>query len=142
MALVVDTSVLFAAMDRRDAAHAVCRDLLEAAREPLVLPSPILTEVDYWASKHLGAGAMVALLRDISAGAFIVHDLQPPDYRRVVQVLDRYADLDVGFVDASILAIVERLGEEKLATLDRRHFSVLRPVHVPALRLLPEAPGH
>jgi hypothetical protein len=43
----------------------------------------------------------------------------------------------VGFVDAAVLAIVEHLGEPKLATLDRRHFSIMRPRHVEALELLP-----
>jgi predicted nucleic acid-binding protein len=49
-----------------------------------------------------------------------------------------YADADLGFVDAAVLAIVERLNEPKLVTLDRRHFGPLRPRHVDALRLLPE----
>jgi uncharacterized protein len=48
----------------------------------------------------------------------------------------------VGFVDAAVPAIVERLGEPKLATLDRRHFSIMRPRHVDALELLPASiPG-
>jgi len=50
--------------------------------------------------------------------------------------LDR-SDADIGFVDAAVLAVTERLGEPKLATLDRRHFSTLRPRHVDALILLP-----
>ena len=49
-----------------------------------------------------------------------------------------YADADVGFVNASVLAVVERLNEPKLATLDHRHFRMLQPRHVDALRLLPE----
>ena len=53
------------------------------------------------------------------------------------EVCDRYADADVGFVDAAVLAIVERLGETKLATLDRRHFSLLRPRHTDTIDLLP-----
>ena len=50
----------------------------------------------------------------------------------------RYADAEIGFVDAAVLALVERLNEPKLATLDRRHFGLLRPRHLDALRLLPE----
>jgi predicted nucleic acid-binding protein len=51
--------------------------------------------------------------------------------------LDR-SDADIGFVDAAVLAVVERLNEPKLATLDRRHFGLLRPRHVAALRLVPD----
>lgn len=137
MALVVDTGVLYAAMDRDDRAHDRCRRLLEATGEPLVLPSPILPEVDYWVAKHLGPGAMIALLRDISAGAFVVEDLVAADYERIAQILDKYDDQDVGFVDAAVLAVTERLGERRVATLDHRHFAVLRPRHVEALDLLP-----
>jgi predicted nucleic acid-binding protein len=64
--------------------------------------------------------------------------VQSEDYRRVRELCDRYSDADIGFVDAAVLAITERLKEPKLATLDRRHFGVLRPLHVEALRLLPE----
>jgi hypothetical protein len=52
--------------------------------------------------------------------------------------MERYADSRVGFVDAAVLAIVERLNEPKLATLDHRHFGIIRPKHVASLRLLPE----
>lgn len=137
MALVLDTGVLYGAMDRDDQAHQQCRQLLDGTSEGLVIPSPILPEVDYWVAKHLGPGAMITLLGDIRAGAFRVEDLRDVDYQRVAQVLDVYDDLDVGFVDAAILAVTERLGEPKLATLDRRHFAVLRPRHVEALELLP-----
>lgn len=50
---------------------------------------------------------------------------------------DRCADADLGFVDGAVLAVVERFGEEKLVTLDERHFRTVRPRHVDALRLLP-----
>lgn len=78
------------------------------------------------------------MLDDVVRGAYRVEELQVEDYRRVKELCDRYADADIGFVDASVLALVERLGEPKLATLDRRHFGTLRPRHVDALRLLPE----
>lgn len=56
---------------------------------------------------------------------------------RCSRLCDRYADADIGFLDAAVLAIVERWGEDKLATLDERHFGTMRPRHVEALRLLP-----
>jgi predicted nucleic acid-binding protein len=80
---------------------------------------------------------MTALLDDIDAGLFRVVDLVTEDYRRVRELCDRYADADIGFVDVAVLAVVERLNEPKLATLDRRHFGMLRPRHVDALLLLP-----
>jgi predicted nucleic acid-binding protein len=137
MALILDTGPLYASLDRSDHDHAACRALIEAAREPLVIPAPVLVEVDYWIHQRLTPGALVALLADIESGAYVVADLTAPDYVRVRELCDRYADADIGFVDAAVLAIVERLGESKLATLDRRHFGLLRPRHRESIDLLP-----
>ncbi|MDO8530557.1 MAG: PIN domain-containing protein [Dehalococcoidia bacterium] len=138
MALILDTGPLYASLDRSDADHAACRRLIEDADEPLVIPAPVLEEVDYWVHVRMHPGVFVTLLDDIIAGAYRVEALRPEDYRRVRELCDRYADADVGFVDAAVLAVVERLNEPKLATLDQRHFRALRPRHVEALRLLPE----
>jgi uncharacterized protein len=138
VALILDTGPLLAGLDRRDADHRACRELIESATEPLVIPSPVLVEIDYWIHQRMHAGVLAALLDDITAGAYAVEDLTADDYRRVREVCDRSAKADIGFVDAAVLAVVERLDEPKLATLDRRHFGLLRPRHVDALRLLPD----
>ena len=137
MALILDTGPLYASLDRSDQDHEACRRLIETATEALVVPAPVLVEVDYWIAQRLTPGALVAFLDDIASGAYQVADLEPADYPRVRELCDRYADSDIGFVDAAVLAIVERYREPKLATLDRRHFAVLRPRHVDALELLP-----
>jgi len=98
----------------------------------------VLVEVDYWIHQRLHPGILIALLDDIDAGAYRVEDLRSEDYRRARELCDQYADADIGLVDAGVLAITERLREPKLATLDRRHFSILRPRQVAALQLLPE----
>lgn len=137
MALVLDTGPLYASLDRHDTYHEACRRLLLAAHEPLLIPEPVLVEVDYWVQTRLHAGLFVALLDDILAGAYEVVPLVAEDFRRVRELCDRYADADIGFVDAAVFAIVERLAEPKLATLDHRHFGMMRPRHVDALELLP-----
>jgi len=137
LALILDTGPLYASLDRSDADHTACRALIEAADEPLVIPAPVLVEVDYWINQRLHPGVLVALLADIEARAYVVADLEASDYARVRELCDRYADADIGFVDAAVLAIVERLNESKLATLDRRHFGLLRPRHRESIELLP-----
>lgn len=138
MALILDTGPLYASLDRSDADHGRCRRLIEESDEPLVVPAPVLVEVDYWIHQRLHPGVLVALLDDILDGAYRVEDLQAEDYRRARELCDRYAGADVGFVDAAVLAVVERLNEPKLVSLDHRHFRVLRPRHVDVLRLLPD----
>jgi len=137
VALILDTGPLYASLDRSDADHASCRALIEQADEPLVIPSPVLVEVDCWIHARLHAGVLVALLEDILAGAYQVEDLEIGDYRRARSLCDQYEDTDLGFVDAAVLAVVERLDESKLATLDARHFRAVRPRHVETLTLLP-----
>ena len=138
MALILDTGPLYASLDRSDADHRPCRQLIENANEPLIVPAPVLVEVDYWIHARLQPHVLTALLDDIADGAYLIEDRHSVDYRRVRELCDRYADADIGFVDAAVLAIAERLNERKLATLDRRHFGILRPRHVEALHLLPD----
>lgn len=138
MALILDTGPLYASLDRRDGWHDACRRLIDTATEPLVIPAPVLVETDYLVHAHMHPGIFLVLLDDILAGAYAIEALQADDYPRIRQLCDRYADADIGFVDASVLSVVERLNEPKLATLDRRHFGMLRPRHVDALQLLPE----
>lgn len=137
MALILDTGPLYASLDRRDRDHSRCRALIEGTDEALIIASPVLPEVDYLVSERMGPAPMLALLVDVERGAYVVEDLVGEDYGRVRELMDRYADQDLGFVDASVLAIAERLGEPKVATLDHRHFSIVRPRHVDALELVP-----
>jgi predicted nucleic acid-binding protein len=137
VALILDTGPIYAALDRSDQDHAACRRLIETTSEPLIVPSPVLVEVDYWIHQRLHVGVLVAFLDDVLEGAYQVEDLEVDDYRRVRELCDQYGDADLGFVDAAVIAVAERLGEDKLATLDQRHFRAVRPRHVASLRLLP-----
>ena len=138
MALILDTGPLYAFLDRDDADYAICRRLLDNANEPLIIPAPVLVEVDQLVHRRLHPGSFIAFLDDINEGGFLVEPLRSEDYRRIRELCDRYSDADIGFVDAAVLAVVERLNEPKLATLDHRHFGMLRPRHADALKLLPE----
>lgn len=124
-------------MDRADQDHDACARLLETTDEQVIVPSPVLVEVDWLAGQRLHPDAFLSFLADIDAGRLGIVDVQAQDYRRVSELLDRYRDLPLGFVDAAVLALVERLKETKLATLDRRHFSIVRPWHLLVLRLMP-----
>lgn len=125
-------------MDRGDIAHRRSTEFLASITEQRVIPAPVMVELDYWFHKYFGPRAIVAFLDDVTRGAYVIEELLPEDYQRIRELCDRYADSGIGFVDASILATVERLGERKLATLDHRHFGMVRPRHVDALRLLPD----
>jgi predicted nucleic acid-binding protein len=137
VALICDTGPLYAALDRDDAYHEACSQLLATFPEPLVVPAPVAVEVDWLSANRLGPSAFVAFLEDVQRGMLGIVDLTDADYARVRDLLIDYEDFSLGFVDASVLAVAERLGETKLATLDHRHFGALRPRHTEALELLP-----
>jgi hypothetical protein len=126
-----------ATFDRNDPDHEPCAQLLAEVRGTRVVPAPVLVEFDYFAARELDRRAVTTMIDEIRHGNYRVEDLTDSDYQRVEELLDIYADLRVGFVDAAVLAVTERLRETKLATLDHRHFSVMRPRHVDALELLP-----
>jgi predicted nucleic acid-binding protein len=137
LALVLDTGPIVAALDAGDQDHTACARLFELPRERRMTIAPVLVELDHLLTRQVGPDAFPALLETVRRGELDVIDLGEKDYARVQELMRTYADLRVGFVDAAVLAVVERLGEPKLATLDHRHFSVMRPRHVDALELLP-----
>jgi len=138
VALVLDTSVLLAALDASDPDHGRCAELISGSSENLIVPVLVLSELDYWCHERLTAAVWQAFLEDVLAGAYDVQSPTEADLKRCLELQRDYADLAVGVVDASLLALVERLEESKVATLDHRHFATLRPGHIEALRLLPD----
>jgi predicted nucleic acid-binding protein len=135
--LIVDAGPLVAAAARRDRNHERCVELLSQASPPLLVPALVVTEVAYFLSDWIGVRAEQAFARSLQEGELLVEPVEPLDWARIVELLDDYRDLPLGIVDASIVAACERLGATTLVTLDRRHFSVVRPRHCEALTLLP-----
>lgn len=137
MAVIVDTSVLYALVDAADAAHVRARDALRRETEAIIVPQATMPEVGYLIGSRLGPRAEANFARHLAASDWRVEPLADPDLRRTVEILDRYADARLGIVDASIVAIAERLGVRRLYTLDNRHFGSIRPAHLESFELLP-----
>lgn len=137
MALILDTSALLAALDTADPDHERCATLIAGSSEDLVVPALVLSELDYWCHKRLTGKVWLNFLQDVLDGLYSVEHPTRADLGRCHELQTTYADLEVGVVDASVLAAVERLRESKLATLDHRHFGTMRPRHTEELRLLP-----
>lgn len=137
MALICDTGVLYAAIDTHDAAHATCSALLLDPPEELAVPSPVVVELEWLVSNRMGFDQFDGFLQSIEIGAIDVVELIASDYGRIRDLCRRYEDLPLGLVDASLIAIAERLDERVIATLDHRHFTVVRPRHAASFTLLP-----
>ncbi|MCK9902624.1 twitching motility protein PilT [Parafrankia colletiae] len=124
--IVWDTGPLIAAADTDDEHHARSVALMRRTPRPLLVPYPVLTEVCFMLEREKGTRAEAAFLRSISTGQISLIPLARQDLARMVELVEKYSDFPLGAVDASVLAITERLGADAIATLDRRHFSVVR----------------
>ncbi len=137
MIIVADTGPLYALVDKRDAWHArVTRWWSEAARD-IVIPMSVLPEVCYLLQTRIGPAAETAFVAAIATGELITEAIEPEDVARSAVLMREYADLPMGFVDASVIAVAERLGSRGILTTDRKHFGVVRPLHVKSLALFP-----
>ncbi|WP_026240203.1 type II toxin-antitoxin system VapC family toxin [Parafrankia discariae] len=126
MALVVDAGPLYAYVDADDQHHKACADLLETHPGPLIVPTLVITEVVYLLSTRLGTQAELRFLADLASGAFDVETVHPTDWLRIADLVNQYRSLPLGTVDASVIACAERLGVDEVATVDRRHFTVVK----------------
>jgi predicted nucleic acid-binding protein len=135
MSVLVDTGILYAAADAGDAWHQRVRKWLEGTSEPLVVPVTVVPEVTYLLAARLGPAAERAFVASLVAGELGVEQVTMTDVERCRTLLDEYPQ--IGFVDASVVAVTERLHIQVVATTDRRHFAAVRPRHVGSLRLVP-----
>ena len=103
----------------------------------MIVPTLVITEVCYLIGTRLGAAAEVRFLGDLAAGHLGVEPVRAGDWLRIAELVHRYRDQSLGTVDASVVATAERLGVTRIMTLDRRHFSIIRPIHTPAFEILP-----
>jgi predicted nucleic acid-binding protein len=134
-AAVVDSGVLYALFDAGDAWHPRSAALFKTHAQDLVVPFTILGEVGYMVEVRLGSDAARALADWLSRGQVQLEGLLPQDLRRMTLLMSKQPEL--GFVDASVVAIAERLMIDAIATTDRRHFADVRPLHVERFALVP-----
>lgn len=97
----------------------------------------MITEVVYLIGTRLGPEPEVRFLGDLAAGEFTVEPVAAADWLRIAELVSQYQDLPLGSVDASVVATAERLGIHQIATVDRKHFSIVRPAHASSFDLVP-----
>lgn len=134
--LVCDASVVFAALSPRDRFHEACIQLLSSSRSTTI-PAPVIVEIDWLARSRRLPGATEELLASVDDGSVSVLDLDAEDYSRVGSLLGAYADAGLEYVDAAVVALAERLEQTTVGTLDRRHFSIVQPLHCERFNLVP-----
>lgn len=103
----------------------------------MLLPASVLPEICYLLGTRVGPVAEARFVRSLADGEFEVEPFDDADVRRAADLMAAYGTLPLGFVDATIVALAERLGVTTLLTTDRRHFTVVRPRHADGFTLAP-----
>ena len=137
MTVIADTGALYALADRSDRWHESVSEWWSASRPSIIVPVTVLPEVTYLIASRLGAQAEIAFVRSVVEGELPTEPLEPEDIARAVALMNKYADLPLGFVDATVVAIAERLETRDVLTTDRRHFAVIKPANGKRLLLHP-----
>jgi predicted nucleic acid-binding protein len=138
--IICDTGPLVAAALSNDSDHLACVKLFTGLHEAgtgLLIPAPVIAEVGYLLAREAGPRVESLFLRSLADGDFSTVELTTADFARMADLVVTYGSLPLGTTDASVVAVAERLKLTDVATLDRRHFTVVRPNHVSALNLLP-----
>ena len=120
--IIADTGALYALVDLDDEWHERVAAWWKENRDPIVIPVAVLPEVCYLLHTRISREAESAFVRAVVDGEFVVEPLEPEDIVRAGEILQRYADLNIGFVDATVIATAERLDSMDILTTDRRHF--------------------
>lgn len=134
---LLDTGVVYAMADEGDSWHKRVKEFLEQSDDMLLLPSAVVPEVCYLLNSYLGWEAEHKFLDSLLKGEMGLEHFNKEDLTRTNELLKKYSDVNIGFVDASIIAVAERLKIIKILTTDRRHFSIVKPSHCQSFTLLP-----
>jgi predicted nucleic acid-binding protein len=103
----------------------------------LIVPSAVIPEACYLLNIYLGQSAEIAFIHSLINKELNIEHFNANDLIRCADLLKQYDDLGLGFVDATVIAISERLKIREILTTDRRHFSAVKPKHCEAFTLLP-----
>lgn len=120
--LVADSGALYALYDADDDHHEAVKGALEAHRGAVLVPTAILSELDYLLREFLGVDAELDLLASLKSGAFQLAELTMEDLDRCGELLERHRDLDLGLADCAVMATADRVGTLHILTVDERHF--------------------
>jgi predicted nucleic acid-binding protein len=110
---------------------------LSRLREPPLITPLVVMEVCYFLSTRATPAAEAAFLRSVAVGTFSLVALDGDVLQRSADLVEHYSNLPLGAADASIIAVAERLEIRQILTLDRAHFSIVRPRHIDVFDLLP-----
>ena len=137
MALIADSGAIYGLHDRRDRHHRALRKVIELETGPILIPQAILSEIDYLLRAKLGIHAELDFIDDVIASIFTLVPFTPIDLIRSRDLIATYREMDLGLADAAVIATAERLGVNRILTVDERDFRAVRAADGKPFQLLP-----
>ncbi|AFW93359.1 PIN domain-containing protein [Dolichospermum sp. UHCC 0352] len=138
MTAILDISFLVATVDIKDENYGRILDVIVDSKEVLVLPTTVLPEVCHLLASRLGYPTTKQVLTELAHSNVIIEGIDKTDLKRVTEILDQYTDSKLNFVDATIVAIAERMNITKIFTLNKPIFSIISPQHCAGFEIFPE----
>lgn len=135
--MIVDTSVLLAYFNTADPAHEAATTVIETTTELRVVSPYVVAELDYFVATRSGVDAELAVMAELSNGSWDLPAFGPPDIEQAAGIIAKYRDQNIGIADASNVVLADRYSTRTIATLDRRHFDVVRPIKGGKFTVLP-----
>lgn len=135
--IIADTSGLLALFNEREPRHQEVRSALADVRDAVVVSPYVVAELDYLVATRIGVQAELAVLRELAGPAYELAEIDAGLLSASADVIETYSDQQIGVTDASIVVLAGRYGTDRVLTLDRRHFGVLRSPAGTAFTLLP-----
>ena len=134
--VIADTGFVVALLNSSDIRH-IDVTAVYLQQQQILIPQTVLAEIAYLLGRSAGILPVVTFLRGIAASRFKLVALTDADLERVAEILEKYADSRIDFVDASVMAVAERYGSTTILTLDQRDFRLFRPLHCQSFEILP-----
>jgi predicted nucleic acid-binding protein len=134
--VIVDTSALLSFFDASEPDHKAVSQVLAAA-DALIISPYVIAELDYLVATRHGVDNELAVLDELAGGAWHLAAFDEAELRRARGVIASYRDQEIGVADASIVVLAERYRTRTIASLDHRHFDVLRSLDGGYFEVLP-----
>jgi uncharacterized protein len=135
--IIADTSGLLALFNTAEPDHQAVARAVKTERDQLVLSPYVLAELDYLVATRIGLTAELAVLRELSSGAYHLASIDADQLATAAGIVERYGDLRIGLADASLVVLADRYRTARILTLDRRHFGVLRQLSGGSFEVVP-----
>ena len=137
MTLITDSSFLVALYDGSEVHHRKAYDFAANRTETILVPDLVLPEVGFLLRRNLGYANSFNFFDFFDYSFVRLLPIFEEDLARVYEISRQYESARFDNVDCCIMAIAERLNIRRIATFDRRDFSVFRPSHCDYFDLLP-----